>query len=340
MKTSEFDFTLPPSLIAQSPARPRDAARLMRVDRQTGAISHHTIRDLPALLDPGDLCVMNDSRVIRARLSGILHGKYVEVLLLEPLESAALTPRTWSVLIGPGKHAHPGDVISLEHEGPRGIIRTRSDDGIWTVSWDGDLMLYATLHGALPIPPYIKALAQEDDYQTIYAASDGSVAAPTAGLHFTPAVLRGLDDRGILRATITLHVGVGTFRPIKTETLDAHRMHEERYMISRYTMEKIAMTKKAHHRVIAVGTTSMRTLESSALHPTGVDSVQRTSIFIQPGFPFRMVDGLLTNFHLPKSSLLVLVSAFAGVEHIRHAYAEAIREHYRFYSFGDAMLIL
>lgn len=313
----------------------------MLLNRSTGAISHHMIRDLPSLLVAGDLCVMNDSRVIRARLTGMLHRRRVEVLLLERIDRPSVAANTWSLLIGPGKHAHPRDVIALDHEGPRGTILERSEDGIWVVTWDRELMPYMTQHGALPIPPYIAHLDHDEDYQTIYARSEGSVAAPTAGLHFTPTVLRGLEDRGVLRATITLHVGVGTFRPIKTETLDAHRMHEERYVIPRETVELLAKTKAAHHRVIAVGTTTMRTLESAVLLPDDyADTMQRTSIFIQPGFQFQVVDGLLTNFHLPKSSLLVLVSAFAGREHVLNAYEEALRAGYRFYSFGDAMLIV
>ena len=332
---SDFDYELPRELIAQTPATERDRSRLLHLSPD-GTIGHHTFRDLPRLLQPGDLLVLNDTRVFPARLEGVrAGGGRSELLLLERLDSAR-----WRVLAKPARKLRKGDrlsfgggrleaeVLDVEEEGKR-IVGFRFEG-----EWDA---LLEEL-GTTPLPPYIESSEDERKtrarYQTIYARPSGSIAAPTAGLHFTEAMFEALRARGIDVAFITLHVGHATFQPIREEEIEAHRMGVERYVVPEQTREKI----RGARRVVAVGTTTVRALESAALadFPQGW---QETDLFITPGFQFRVVSGLLTNFHLPKSSLLILVSAFVGREGVLGAYRDAVRERYRFYSFGDAMLL-
>jgi S-adenosylmethionine:tRNA ribosyltransferase-isomerase len=335
-RLSDFDYELPSELIAQSPAEERDRSRLLHLSGD-GTIQHRRFADLPGLLEPGDLLVLNDTRVFPARLVGVRSGGgRCELLLLERLDS-----HEWRVLARPARKLRSTDrlsfgegkleaeVLAVEDDGKR-IVRFRFDG-----DWDG--LLDAL--GRTPLPPYIESSEDESvtrrRYQTVYARSRGSIAAPTAGLHFTEAALDALRRRGIEIAFLTLHVGHATFQPIRVEEIAAHRMGVERYLIPEETKKKI---RAATGRVIAVGTTTVRALESAALDdfPAGW---RETDLFITPGFEFRVVSRLLTNFHLPKSSLLVLVSAFGGRERVLAAYREAVRERYRFYSFGDAMLL-
>jgi S-adenosylmethionine:tRNA ribosyltransferase-isomerase len=355
-RLSDFDYELPRELIAQKPAEERDRSRLLYL-RADGTLGHHVFRDLPELLEPGDLLILNDTRVFPARLEGVrAGGGRAELLLLERIDPTLMrwgpTPSAsrsgtgpplgrWRVLAKPGRKLRPGDrvlfgdgrieakVISVEDEGQR-LVEFR---------FEGDWDALLEELGRTPLPPYIESAAADEArnrarYQTIYARPRGSIAAPTAGLHFTRATFEALERRGIDVGFITLHVGHGTFEPIREEMIDAHRMGSESYVIPDETLAKL----KAAKRVIAVGTTSVRALESAALagFPSGW---QKTSLFITPGFEFRVVSGLLTNFHLPKSSLLILVSALGGRERALAAYREAVQERYRFYSFGDAMLI-
>jgi S-adenosylmethionine:tRNA ribosyltransferase-isomerase len=334
-RLSDFDYELPEELIAQTPASERDLSRLLHL-LPDGTIRHHTFRDLPGLLEPGDLLVMNDTRVFPARLEGTrAGGGRCELLLLERLDS-----NRWRVLAKPARRIRRGDrlsfgegrleaeVLSVEEEGKR-IVNFRFEGG-----WDA---LFEEL-GTTPLPPYIESSQDEETtrarYQTIYARPSGSIAAPTAGLHFTDWMFGALGERGIEVAFITLHVGHATFQPIREEEIEAHRMGVERYLVPEQTRERIRTGK----RVVAVGTTTVRALESAALagYPSGW---QETDLFITPGFRFLAVGALLTNFHLPKSSLLILVSAFGGRERVLEAYREAVKERYRFYSFGDAMLL-
>lgn len=350
MLTSEYDFDLPDDLIAQHPVEPRDASRLMVVDRRTGTIAHHRFADLPELLRPGDVLVRNDSRVVPARLIGRraeTKGRW-EGLFLDDRGDG-----TWEVLARTRGRpasgeivevgADPGLALALEGRGAGGswIVRPRpgkpEDVGATTLE-------LLERYGLTPLPPYIRrGLGSAHDverYQTVYSRSPGSVAAPTAGLHFTNEVFGRFADRGITTADVTLHVGVGTFRPIEAETIEAHSMHAEWAEVSAGTVEKLAAARAGGGRIVAVGTTSTRTLETAAA--TGMIQAfrRRTDLFIRPGHVFHAVDALVTNFHLPRSSLLVLVSALAGADLIRAAYAEAVRERYRFFSYGDAMLIL
>jgi len=336
---SDFDYELPQELIAQTPADERDLSRLLHL-APDGSVGHHTVRDLPGLLKPGDLLVLNDTRVFPARLEGVrAGGGRSELLLLERLDS-----HRWRVLGRPARKLPKGgrlsfgggrleaEVLEVEEEGKR-IVEFRFEG-----AWDG---LLEEL-GTTPLPPYIES--DEDErttrlrYQTIYARPSGSIAAPTAGLHFTEAMFDGLRERGVEVAFLTLHVGHATFQPIREEEIDAHRMGVERYVVPEETKKKIQATRAAGRRVVAVGTTTVRAVESAALagFPPGW---QETDLFITPGFQFCVVTGLLTNFHLPKSSLLILVSALGGRERVLGAYREAVRESYRFYSFGDAMLL-
>ena len=310
MEARELDYDLPPELIAQTPAARRDASRLLVFSRATGEVEHHVFRDLPELLPAGTLSVVNDTRVVPARIG--IERPRGEVLLVEHLGNGV-----WEALARPSRRLRAGrrygQVELLEHLG----------EGRWRVRLEGEP------RGRAPLPPYItEPLADDERYQTVYARSEGSAAAPTAGLHFTPALLARLDVE-----RVTLHVGLDTFRPLRSERLEEHEIHGERYEVAPEAWERI----RAHERVLAVGTTSLRVLETLA---AGAPLSGRTELFVTPGFRFRRVDHLLTNFHLPRSTLLALVMAFAGIEETRRLYQLAVEERYRFYSFGDAMLIL
>jgi len=358
MRTADFDYVLPPELIAQQPAPYRDQSRLLVLHRRSGEIAHRQFRDLREYLRAGDVMVLNNSRTIPARLRGINEhtGGMFEVLLLE--ENGT---NDWWVMMRPGKRARVGTQIKFRDcngrfPGVRAIVIETNDEGHRRLRFTGTTEITAELDGfgEVPLPPYITrsipaALESDKDrYQTIYAETAGSVAAPTAGLHFTEALLQEIRSHGVSVHFITLHIGLGTFAPVKTETLAAHRMHEERYELSQATAHAVNEAKASKHRVIAVGTTSVRVLESVAAQQHGnlVASRGRTSIFIHPPYDFKITDALLTNFHLPCSTLLMLVSAFAapgqtcGRDAVLSAYAEAIRERYRFFSYGDAMIVV
>ena len=335
MRVDLFDFDLPPSLIAQEPARPRDRARVLRVD---AGLSFHTVLDLPGLLRPGDLLVVNDTRVLPTRFRA---GR-IEVTLVEPVGD-----RQWLALARPGKAVRVGEVLTLA-PGLRALAVSKEPDGRVLLRFDrqgADLLGEIERHGAMPLPPYIRRAegprdADRADYQTLFAADPGAVAAPTAGLHFTPRLLDALAARGVGRAALTLHVGQGTFAPVRVEDTADHTMHAERFSLPGSTVEAIERTRAAGGRIVAVGTTVLRALEAAI----GADGDLRpgsaeTRIFITPGHRFRTADLLLTNFHLPRSTLFMLVSAFGGLERMRGAYAAAIAEGLRFYSYGDACLI-
>ena len=338
MKASDFDFELPAANIAQAPLPRRDEARLYVLDRATGAVEHRSVRDLPSLLPAGALVVVNDTRVIKARLAATKPtGGAVELLLVEPLAE----PNVWRCIGGASKPIRLGPLTLAG--GPAAEVL--AVDGKYVdVRFSVDVLAYAEAHGAVPLPPYIKR-AQPDDadrdrYQTVFARAPGAVAAPTAGLHFTPELLGALEARGIRRATITLHVGPGTFAPLGDGELDGETLHAERYEIPDATARAIAETRAAQKPVVAVGTTVVRTLEAAAQADGVVRAGQgTTSIFIRPGHAFRAVDVMLTNFHLPRSSLVILVAAFVGRERILAAYTDAVARGYRFYSYGDAMLL-
>jgi S-adenosylmethionine:tRNA ribosyltransferase-isomerase len=340
MRTADFDFELPPELIADEPARPRDAARLL--DMQGGVLADRHVRDLPALLMPGDLLVYNDTRVIPARLTG-KRGEVKVEATLHKREGAD----TWHVFAKPGKRLRVGDTIVFASDLSAEVMEKRETGDIalrFSVA-GADLMAALHRHGVMPLPPYIRrpdgALAKDaDDYQTVFAAREGAVAAPTAGLHFTPELLTRLDERGIRRVPVTLHVGAGTFLPVKVDDIRDHRMHAEWGEISEDTARAIRETQAAGGRIVSIGTTSLRLLETAAADDGTIGPFSGdTDIFITPGFRFRAVDLLLTNFHLPRSTLFMLVSAFAGLERMRAAYAHAISSGYRFYSYGDTSLI-
>lgn len=399
MKTSDFDYDLPPELIAQTPIEPRDASRLLVVERATGQLSHRRFRDLPEYLRPGDLLVGNDSRVIPARLHGVKPtGGAVEIFLVRPFSASPakdLTPQPpslqgkgatdapplqgegpgerfpsarsaeqWECLVR-GKGLRPGVRVTVRKAaGGRTITATivaEAEDGgpLRIVSFDPPVREWLWEVGEVPLPPYIhQPLSDAERYQTVYSRVEGSVASSTAGLHFTPELLVALRERGVKLAFVTLHIGLDTFRPVQVEDIEAHQIHREWAQISPETARAINETRLAGGRIIAVGTTVVRTLESGAkialgyrpADPVPEDAVcgwqtvaaftGETDLFIRPPYRFRAVDAMITNFHLPRSTLLMLVSAFAGKALIERAYAEAIRERYRFYSFGDAMLIL
>lgn len=341
METRLFDYTLPKDRIAQASVEPRDHARLLRVDRMTGALADHHVFDLPSLLEPGDLLAFNDSKVFKARFVAehLPSGTKMEIFFHRPLDGTR-----WEVLAKPGKRLRPGDRVRLAGDWEAEVIEKRPSQGTAVIALPeapDAFFVYSDLHGDVPIPPYVAANeAAKQGYQTVYAKTTGSVAAPTAGFHFTEELLARLDERGIKRAFVTLHVGIGTFRPMQGETLGEHVMHEEWGHVPAETVQRIHEAKAAGRRVIAVGTTATRALESAASSGTLREWSGFTSLFITPGYTFRAITGLITNFHLPKSTLLVLVSAFAGIEPIKNAYAHAIAEGYRFYSFGDAMCIV
>jgi S-adenosylmethionine:tRNA ribosyltransferase-isomerase len=348
---SEFDFELPDELVAQQ-AAPRGESRLLVCDRQTGALRDSRVDELPAFLRAGDLLVVNDTRVFAARLIGkrVPSGGAVECLLLKKLEDLAPHSQIWEALMHPGQKLKPGAVVGFTNAGGaiEGEVLDRHFFGRRTIrlvaSAGADLDSLIDQVGHIPLPPYIKradTIADRERYQTVYAERRGSVAAPTAGLHFTPEILAALAGIGVERTQITLHVGYGTFKPLRTERVEEHVVDAEPYEISETAAAAIARARQERRRIIAVGTTTTRALEDSAREDGHVHAGRRdATTFIYPGFQFRVINGLLTNFHLPESSLLMLVSAFAGRERVLAAYEHAVRQRYRFYSYGDAMLIL
>ena len=339
MLVNDFDYQLPPDLIAQHPVEPRDQSRLLVLNRSEKSRSDRNFSDLPAFLSPGDLLVFNDTKVIPARLFAEKEGgsARIEVFLLKQISSSG-----WECLVRPGKRVKPG-VNLLFEEGITGrVLETTTVGGrIIEFPENFDFREWLSRVGETPLPPYItEALADPGRYQTVYAKTEGSVAAPTAGLHFTEKLLGELTDGGIQTGFLTLHVGLGTFRPVQTERLEDHLMHSEYFTLSDSLREQIETTKKAGHRVIAVGTTVVRVLESQADAEGRLKAGSgETAIFIYPGYQFKVIDGLITNFHLPRSTLLMLVAAFAGREFILESYAHAVKKDYRFFSFGDAMII-
>ena len=340
MDVGEFDYDLPEQLIAQDPIKERSSSRLLIVDRKSGELSHRIFRDILDELCEGDCLVINNTKVIPARLMGtkVETGAVIEVLLLSREEGDV-----WECLVKPGRKAKPGTRISFGDGLLVGEIIDVVEEGNRKIkfSYEGIFEEILDKLGEMPLPPYIThKLEDKNRYQTVYAKYDGSAAAPTAGLHFTPQLLEAIKDKGVSIAEVTLHVGLGTFRPVKADKVEDHHMHTEHYIVDEPTARLINDTKKAGGRIIAVGTTSCRTLESA----TGSDGVihageSDTSIFIYPGYKFKMIDALITNFHLPKSTLMMLVSALASRDLIMKAYAEAVKQEYRFFSFGDAMFI-
>ena len=339
MKTSDFDFQLPEELIAQTPLERRDASRLLTLDRESGAVGHHHFYDLPRFLRPGDCLVLNDSRVLPARLIGHRPtGGACEVLLLVDKGGDL-----WECLVRPGRKLKPGAQVIFGDGQLTATVEEELNDGKRTVRfhYQGIFLEILEQLGRMPLPPYIKAELQDQErYQTVYSRVVGSAAAPTAGLHFTPELLEQVREIGVKVCYVTLHVGLGTFRPVKAEEITDHEMHSEFCKISQETADIINETKRNGGRVICVGTTSCRTVESFAAEDgTMSERSGWTSIFIYPGYKFKVLDALITNFHLPQSTLIMLVSALAGREHVLAAYEEAVREKYRFFSFGDAMFI-
>ena len=352
LKVADFDYPLPPALIAQTPAKRRDSSRLLSLQRDSGAIGHHQFRDLPSLLRPGDVLVMNDSRVIPARLRARkTTGAKAEILLLEENQDG-----TWWTLLRPGKRLplHTNLEIQTPRNKPTGIsatVQEKNSEGQARLQFSQDIHPQLDQIGEPPLPPYIRRTSgsrpiDQARYQTVFAQTPGSVAAPTAGLHFTPALLKTLSRRGIIPCTLTLHVGLGTFAPVKSRHITSHHMHEERFSLPASTAAILNKARRDHRRIIAVGTTTLRALETIARdHISFQPITDRTRIFIHPPHDFMAVDALLTNFHLPRSTLLMLISAFAapsqyhGHETILATYAAAIRKKYRFFSYGDAMFI-
>lgn len=339
-KKSDFYFDLPQELIAQDPLEDRSGSRLLMLNKDTGEVMHRIFRDITDYLEPGDCLVLNDTKVIPARLLGTKAdtGAAIEVLLLKRQEYDI-----WEALVKPGKKARPGTVISFGDGILTGEVLDVVDEGNRLIQFCYEGIFEEALDrlGEMPLPPYITHKLQDKNrYQTVYAKYEGSAAAPTAGLHFTKELIGKIEEKGVKIAYVTLHVGLGTFRPVKADNILEHHMHSEYYQVTKEAADMINGTKRNGKRVICVGTTSCRTVESAAdengvLHP-GCDN---TEIFIYPGYRFKILDGLITNFHLPESTLVMLVSALAGREHVLGAYEEAIREKYRFFSFGDAMFI-
>ena len=340
MKTSDFYYDLPQELIAQDPLKDRSSSRLLVLDKTNGSIEHTVFRNLTDYLRPGDCLVLNNTKVIPARLLGEKEdtGAKVEVLLLKRKED-----NIWEALVRPGKKCRPGARLSFGDGLLRARITEVVDDGNRLIQFEYDGIFEELLDrlGQMPLPPYIThELKDKDRYQTVYAKLDGSAAAPTAGLHFTPALLEQIRSKGIQIEEITLHVGLGTFRPVKVEDVTQHHMHSEYYSITQETADRINQVHQAGGRIISVGTTSCRTLETAADEQGILHAGSGwTDIFIYPGYRFKLIDALITNFHLPESTLLMLVSALAGKDHIDAAYREAVKERYRFFSFGDAMFI-
>ncbi|HHT36478.1 MAG: tRNA preQ1(34) S-adenosylmethionine ribosyltransferase-isomerase QueA [Candidatus Wallacebacter cryptica] len=338
MKVSDFNYELPDELIAQKPVEPRDSSRLMVVDTGSGSIEHHHFYNLPQFLRPNDVLVINESRVLPARLFGAREDTQgrVEVLLLHPVGE-----KRWEVLVKPGRRCRVGTRIVIADSLSATVVSETNVGGrIVEFEYVGDFEAILESLGETPLPPYIKAkLEDKERYQTIYAKEKGSAAAPTAGLHFTPALLEEIKQMGVKIVPLILHVGLGTFRPVKSEHVEEHRMHSEYYRLSKESAAVINQRRAEGGRVIAVGTTVVRTLETLAESGKVKAGSGWTDIFIYPGYQFEVVDGIITNFHLPQSSLLMLVSAFAGSDLIKEAYKTAVQNRYRFFSFGDAMLL-
>ena len=340
MKTHDFYYDLPEELIAQTPLEQRDASRLLTLDRVTGEIGHHHFYDLVDYLHPGDCLVLNNSRVLPARLLGhrVPTMGAVEVLLLKDRGNGI-----WECLTKPGRKTKPGTELSFGEGTLTATVTDALETGNKLIQFHYEGIFLEVLErlGKMPLPPYIKEELQDGErYQTVYSKINGSAAAPTAGLHFTTELLRKLQEQGVRLAYVTLHVGLGTFRPVKTEQVDEHHMHSEFCMMSQETAELLNETRRNGGRIVCVGTTSCRTLESLAKEDgTFEESSAWTDIFIYPGYQFKAMDALITNFHLPESTLVMLVSAFAGREHVLNAYREAVNLRYRFFSFGDAMFI-
>lgn len=339
MKVTDFDYYLPKELIAQTPIEKRDESRLMVLNRKTHTIEHKTFKDIIDYLEPGEVLVRNNTKVIPARLYGRKEtGAHVEFLLLNNIEGDI-----WECIVRPGNKLHVGAKVIFGDGLLKAEVLDTMDGGTRKVKffYDGIFNEILDKIGLMPLPPYIhEQLKEKNRYQTVYAKYDGSAAAPTAGLHFTEDLLKKIEEKGIIIANVTLHVGIGTFRPVKEDTVEAHKMHSEHFYIKQEDVDKINNAKKQGKRVIAVGTTSCRVLESIADENGMVKPIEEdTSIFIYPGYKFKCLDGLITNFHLPQSTLLMLVSALAGRDYIMEAYKEAVKEKYRFFSFGDAMFI-
>jgi len=338
MKLSDFMYDLPEERIAQTPVEPRDHSRLMVIHRDTGEIEHRHFYDIIEYLNPGDCLVINETKVIPARLYGVRpSGGAVEVLLLKQLG-----PKRWETLVRPGKKLRPGAEVIFGDGRLKCRVLETTDAGGRIVEFECEGSFEAALDalGEMPLPPYIhEKLRDRDRYQTVYAKQDGSAAAPTAGLHFTPGLMDRIREKGVDIVPVLLHVGLGTFRPVKVENIEAHEMHSEYFEVTRQAAERINAARRRGGRIIAVGTTSVRTLESAAENGTLAAKRGDTNIFIKPGYRFQLVDALITNFHLPGSTLIMLVSALWDRERILEAYKIAVEEKYRFFSFGDAMLI-
>ncbi len=340
MNVSDFNFELPQELIAQDPLEDRSSSRLLVLDKTDGTLEHRRFPDILSYLKEGDCLVINDTKVIPARLFGVKEDTQakIEVLLLKRIEE-----HVWETLVKPGKKAKPGTVISFGDGRLKGTVMDVVEEGnrLIRFSYEGIFEEILDRLGQMPLPPYIThQLKDKNRYQTVYAKHEGSAAAPTAGLHFTKELLEQIEGMGVAIARVTLHVGLGTFRPVKVENILDHHMHSEFYMVDEEEAKKINDAKKKGGRIICVGTTSCRTIESAAKEDGTVKAGSGwTEIFIYPGYQFKVLDCLITNFHLPESTLVMLVSALAGREHVLNAYQEAIRERYRFFSFGDAMFI-
>lgn len=346
MLVTEFDYDLPEELIAQMPADKRENSRMLVLDRTSGTISHKHFYDITDLLEPDTLLVLNNTKVLPARLYGTkATGARIEVFLLEQKSG-----KTWSCLIKPSKRVKPETEIKISDELTVRAVKRLEEDGEWLVDLKYDGELFDILHkiGHIPLPPYIERKLETEElkqfdierYQTVYAKDEGSVAAPTAGLHFTEEILNKLENKGIELAYVTLNVGLGTFRPVKCENITEHKMHSESFEITEKTAEQINRAKQTGKKITAVGTTTVRTLETAYKQYGEIKACRSTSeLFIYPPYEFKVIDGLITNFHLPKSTLLMLVSALAGKEFIFEAYEEAIKERYRFFSYGDCMYI-
>lgn len=340
MRVEDFDYQLPEELIAQDPIEPRDASRLLIMDKQTGALRHSIFNQLGQELRRGDMLVINDTKVLPARLFATKEsGASIELLLLKQVEL-----NLWQCLVRPGRKALPGVKLQFALPELTAEIEDFSDEGTRLIRFfpQGDFFAILDRLGTMPLPPYIKKPLQDQDrYQPIYARERGSAAAPTAGLHFTPQLMASLAEQGVLFTKIMLHVGLGTFRPVKSDTVEGHTMHSEFYRVSTEAAAAINAARAAGGRIIAVGTTAVRTLETVAAADGTLKAEEGwTQKYIYPGYQFKIVDGMITNFHLPKSTLIMLVSAMGGRENVLHAYQTAIEEKYRFYSFGDAMLII
>ncbi|WP_313186319.1 tRNA preQ1(34) S-adenosylmethionine ribosyltransferase-isomerase QueA [Lacrimispora sp.] len=340
MNVRDFYFDLPQELIAQDPLEDRSASRLLVLDKHTGEIQHRHFRDILSYLRKGDCLVINDTKVIPARLFGVKEGTEakIEILLLKRRENDI-----WETLVKPGKKAKVGTVISFGEGLLKGTVIDVVEEGnrLIQFSYEGIFEEILDRLGQMPLPPYIThQLKDKNRYQTVYAKHEGSAAAPTAGLHFTKELLGEIEDMGVAIAHVTLHVGLGTFRPVKVDEIEAHHMHSEFYIIEEDEAKKVNEAKQNGGRIVCVGTTSCRTVESASTEEGILKSGSGwTEIFIYPGYRFKLLDCLITNFHLPESTLVMLVSALAGRDHVLHAYEEAIKEHYRFFSFGDAMLL-